>query len=60
MLFEHYSCPKCGCKVLKPILKYESNIIGLYCSRCGAWVKWANKDDRNLIIIKQEEVVIIE
>jgi hypothetical protein len=60
MLFERYSCPKCYCKILKPILNPGSNKIGLYCTRCGAWVKWTNKDDRKLILIKHEEVIGIE
>lgn len=42
------------------IPKFGSNQIGLYCRNCGAWVKWANKEDRNLIIIEQEDVIVVE
>ena len=24
------------------------NVIGIYCSRCGKWFKWADKDEKNL------------
>ena len=23
--------------------------MGIYCAFCGKWIKWANKNDRNLI-----------
>lgn len=60
MVIQKYSCPKCKCKVIKPIQKFGTNQIGLYCRNCGAFVKWANKEDRRLIIIEQEEVIVIE
>ena len=30
--------------------------IGIYCSRCGKWLKWADKDERNLRM-KQVDVL---
>lgn len=24
--------------------------VGIYCNKCGKWLKWANKNERNLLI----------
>ena len=36
-------CTKCGSVDL--YTQTKGNNIGLYCSDCGAWVKWINKDE---------------
>lgn len=38
-------CP-CGCN--KFFAKEHKKQLGLYCSECGAWVKWANNEERRL------------
>lgn len=25
------------------------NVVGIYCSRCGEWFKWADKNEKNLM-----------
>lgn len=41
-----YSCGKCGnCEF--GFLKKE-NQFGIYCKKCGRWLKWADKDEQNL------------
>ena len=27
----------------------KGNQVGIYCSSCGKWIKWANKNERRLI-----------
>lgn len=36
-------CKKCGSIDL--FTKQSGNNIGLYCSDCGAWIKWLPKDE---------------
>lgn len=46
-----YIC-KCGCNtfIVKRITKNGvASHTGLYCSYCGKWYKWLNKDERNLV-----------
>jgi hypothetical protein len=31
-----------------------NNQVGLYCDRCGKWLKWASKDDKNIYNYKEE------
>ncbi len=38
-------CKKCGSTDL--FTKEKGNKIGLYCSDCGAWIRWLNKDEEN-------------
>lgn len=30
--------------------------VGIYCSRCGSWYKWANKDEKNLKLIQENTI----
>lgn len=41
------SCKKCGSVDL--FIKENGSQVGLYCSDCGAWIKWLGKDERRLI-----------
>ena len=46
-----YVC-KCDCNtfIVKRITKNGvTSHTGLYCSYCGKWFKWLNKDERNLV-----------
>lgn len=36
-------CKKCGSVSL--YTEQKGNNIGLYCSDCGAWIKWLGKDE---------------
>ena len=38
-------CKKCGSTSL--FTKQSGNNTGLYCSGCGAWIKWLGKDELN-------------
>lgn len=40
-------CKKCGSNKL--FLKPNGTQIGAFCSKCGAWVKWASKADQEKI-----------
>ena len=44
--FKEMEC-KCGSRLFSPMKKGSQT--GLYCSSCGKFVKWLNKDERNLI-----------
>lgn len=37
------------CKGKSLFAMKKGDHIGLYCSSCGKWIKWANKNERNLI-----------
>lgn len=45
MKIKDYKC-KCGC--VSFFVERKGSQTGIYCSNCGKWLKWANKDDRNL------------
>ena len=51
------SCNKCGSVDVYKKAKNE-NQTGLYCSDCGAWIKWLGKNERNMLIPTQEEIEI--
>lgn len=45
MKIKEYTC-KCGCNDF--FFAEKGNQIGIYCDRCGKWLKWADKDEQNL------------
>lgn len=47
-------CTKCGSTELHTAQK--GNNTGLYCSDCGAWVKWLSKDELRAFEHAQKEV----
>lgn len=47
MKIKDYKCKKCGCDNFFFSAKGE-NAVGIYCDKCGAWFKWADKDEKNL------------
>lgn len=51
MKIKDYKC-KCGCTNF--FMNSKGNNVGIYCSRCGKWLKWANKDERNLLALNKE------
>lgn len=48
MKLNNYKCLNCGNDTFMTIKKPPH--IGIYCSQCGRFFKWANKDDKNLIM----------
>ena len=53
MKIKDYKC-KCGHNDL--FFADQGNQKGIYCSYCGKWVKWADKDEQNLRM-KQETIL---
>lgn len=52
MKIADYKC-KCGCDDFflgVPLNDTNSMHIGIYCNKCGRWLKWANKNERNIMI----------
>ena len=47
MKIKDYKC-KCGHDDF--FFADKGNQKGIYCSYCGKWLKWADKNERNLII----------
>lgn len=44
---------KCGCGHDEFFFADKGNQTGIYCSYCGKWLKWADKNEQNLAM-KQE------
>ena len=53
MTIKDYKC-KCGHDDF--FFADKGNQTGIYCSYCGKWLKWADKDEQNLRM-KQESVL---
>ena len=49
MKIKNYKCT-CGCKdfYFKESNGKTINTVGIYCSYCGKWFKWADKWEKNL------------
>lgn len=47
MKIKDYHC-KCGYSNF--FFANNGNHIGIYCSYCGKWLKWADKDEQNLVM----------
>ena len=45
MKIKDYKC-KCGHDSFFFLSK--GNAVGIYCKKCGKWLKWADKNERNL------------
>lgn len=55
MKIKEFKCRNCQHTDFKFMTNPSNrNMIGIYCSRCGRWFKWADKDEKNLM--KLEEV----
>lgn len=53
MKIKAYKC-ECGCNDF--FFAKKGNQIGIYCSYCGKWLKWADKNEQNLAM-KQESIL---
>lgn len=40
------TCNKCG--IVKGFIEEKGNQTGLYCNKCGKWIKWLKKDEKRL------------
>lgn len=49
MKIKDYKCAKCG-KDDFFFQRTSYNAKGIYCSYCGRWLKWAGKDEKNLML----------
>lgn len=47
---------KCKCNHNDFFFADKGNQKGIYCTYCGRWLKWADKDEQNLAM-KQEPVI---
>lgn len=47
MKIKDYTC-KCGHSDF--FFADKGNQKGIYCSYCGKWLKWADKDEQNLVV----------
>lgn len=52
---KEYQC-KCGASN-KIKLEHKGTATGLYCTECGRWIKWVNKDEQKVVehIIQQKD-----
>lgn len=48
MLIKKYRCKRCGSQDF--FLAEDAMHVGIYCNECGRWLKWANRDERNLFL----------
>ena len=48
MLIKKYRCKAGGSQDF--FLAEDAMHTGIYCDICGRWLKWANKDERNLFL----------
>ena len=47
---------QCKCGYNDFFFADKGNQKGIYCSYCGKWIKWADKDEQNLAM-KQEYMI---
>ena len=40
------TCNKCG--IVNGFIEEKTTQVGLYCDKCGKWIKWLTKDDARL------------
>lgn len=48
-------CPKCKYEEYLPRYTHIPNQIAAHCANCGAFIKWLNKDERMVLIAKQQQ-----
>lgn len=44
---------KCKCKGTEFFTKESGSVTGLYCKKCGKWIKWLGKDELRLFEYEQ-------
>ena len=53
MKIKDYVC-KCGCSDFV-LIPQKPATTGIYCTKCGKWYKWADKDEKNLMKLQQDQ-----
>lgn len=48
-------CDKCNSEKL--FVEIQGTRKGLYCSKCGKWLKWINKDEFQVAKVKHYEII---
>lgn len=50
MKIKKFKCINCGGNdfIFMPA-SHNPNVIGIYCRACGRFMKWANKDEKNIM-----------
>lgn len=46
-MIKMFECPKCNSNDV--FIEKNGNNTGLYCKKCGKWIKWLNKDEIRLV-----------
>ena len=49
------TCNKCG--IVNGFIEEKGTQVGLYCNKCGKWIKWLTKDEARLF--KHNETQIL-
>lgn len=49
------TCKKCG--IVNGFIEEKGTQVGLYCNKCGKWIKWLTKDEARLF--KHNETQIL-
>ena len=56
MKIKEFKCRSCGHNDFQFMVNPSNrNVIGIYCSRCGKWFKWADKDEKNLMKLENKD-----
>ena len=55
MKIKNYKC-KCGSNDF--FFADKGNQKGVYCSYCGKWLKWADKDEQNLTLKRTDNSIL--
>lgn len=55
MKIKNYRC-KCGSNDF--FFADKGNQKGIYCSYCGKWLKWADKDEQNLTLKRTDNSIL--
>lgn len=56
MKIKDFKCRNCQRDDFKFMVNPSNrNVVGIYCSRCGKWFKWADKDEKNLMKLAERD-----
>jgi hypothetical protein len=49
------TCNKCG--IVNGFIEEKGTQVGLYCNKCGKWIKWLTKDEARLLKHNQTQML---
>lgn len=56
MKIKKFKCGNCRHDDFKFMPNQKNlNVVGIYCSYCGRFLKWADKDEKNLMRLAEED-----